>query len=291
MIVLAGGFAVAALVAVLVGLLLERRTPPAAPITNSLQVVVAARNLPTGEVVRDQDLKWQDWPQSSTFAGLITRKEGQRPGDAVNGRLIRPVAAGEPVLESALVKETSNAVADMLGEGMRAVAITVSAQTEAGGFVMPGDHVDVILTYRKTINMDGESDPRVREMVAMNFRSLASETILHNVRILATDQSPEKPVNNKKQGKVSRTVTVEVSERESRILALAPSLGTISLALRKPNDTTPDVPEPNIVTDERIIHITEEMYDEARKIRGSSGGNIVRVYSGFDVQDQTVAHP
>ncbi len=289
LIVLAGGLTIAVLVAVLVQTLLGR-SKPTAPVASATEVIVAAHSLSAGAALQESDLKWQSWPGNSVFPGLVIRKSGQKPLEAISGRLIRPVAEGEPVLESAVVKETSNAVADMLKDGMRAVAITVSAQTEAGGFVLPGDHVDIILTYRNAIHMDDQNDPRVKEMLALNLRNMASETILRNVRILAVDQSPDKPSagGNKPQGRVSRTVTVEAGKRDSEILALAPSLGTISLALRKPGDTTPDEPEPNVVTDERITHVTEELYKQAHKI--SASNNVVRVYNGYEVQDQQTAH-
>lgn len=291
MIVLAGGFVIAVLVATLVELVLGHSKPQVAKAAAAMQVAVAARDLSSGTVLHDGDLRWQDWPAGSVYPGLIVKKADQRVEDAATGRLTRSFASGEPVNEHALVKQSPNIVADMLGDGMRAVALTVSAQTEAGGFVMPGDHVDIILTYRKTIHMDDEDDPRVKEMLALNLHSMASETILRNVRILAVDQSPEKPSANKDQGRVSRTVTVEAGKRDSEILALAPSLGTLTLALRKPGDVTPDEPEPNIVTDERITHVTEEIYSEAHKITGSANGNSVRMYNGFDIQDQQVGRP
>jgi pilus assembly protein CpaB len=291
LIVLAGGFLIAVLVAVMVQFGLKgRATKVVAQNVPAAQIAVAAKDLASGSKITDADVKWQDWPASGIFPGALVKKDGKAPAGLVDGRLRRSVSAGEPIVEGALLKAGyGNIIASTLGEGMRAVAIDVSPARMAGGFIGPGDYVDILLTYRQNVTVPDVKDPRVDEMLKLSLGNLATETILQNVKVMAVDQTPSRD-DTKQEGKVGRTITVEVDAHGAEVLALTPQLGTLSLALRRLGDTAINAPENPVVTDERIIHITRELYDQAHKIAGQNS-NVVRFYNGYTVEDQPTVSP
>ncbi|SRR5690606_34142203 len=187
------------------------------------EVLVANVDIPMGQVITSDALAWRSWPESGTD-GFITKSGQPDALDDVAGAIARqPIASGEPIRAQKIVKaDGSGFMAAILPQGMRAVATEISAETGAGGFILPNDRVDVILTRRDDSGASGEK--------------FSSETILSNVRILAIDQQ----VSEKDGEKVviGRTATLELMPRQAEILALARSLGTISLALRALVDST-----------------------------------------------------
>ena len=291
LIVLGGGILIAVLVAVMVQFSLKSRTAKvAAQNVPTSQIAVAARDLAAGSKIADADVKWQDWPESGMFPGAMVKKDGKAQSGLMDGRLRRSVSAGEPIVESALLKAGyGNIIASTLDEGMRAVAIDVNPVRMAGGFIGPGDYVDILLTYRQNVTVPDVKDPRVDEMLKLSLGNLATETILQNVKVMAVDQSPNRD-DTKQEGKVGRTITVEVNAHDAEVLALAPQLGTLSLSLRRLGDTAINARANPVVTDERIIHITRELYDRAHKIAGQNS-NVVRFYNGYTVADQPTVSP
>lgn len=272
LIVLVGGFVVAILVAVLVQASLGgKKVDDNAPRT---QVLVAAKDLALGKELAENDLKWQTWPGDTAFSGAIIRKDDkQKPSDALKGRLISHVSAGQPVLSSYIFKEgKGNLVAASLGKGMRAIAISVKADTMAGGFVSPGDYVDVILSYK--VNTDARENPAVQSLVSKN----AAETILGNVKVLAVDQEATRGDEDK--AKIARTVTLEVDQDGAQKLALASDMGDMTLALRGIGDTKQS--STNATTD---VQVGKVMRDVARIQGGGDGGGSVRIYNGDQMQD------
>jgi pilus assembly protein CpaB len=143
-----------------------------------------------------------------------------------------PITAGQPLTTGALVSPGDRGfLAAALAPGMRAITITVSAKTGVGGFVFPGDRVDVMLT--QSINGSGQ-------MGAQNFT--ATETVLRNVRVLATDQSTDsEQVNGKTVVRNSQTVTVEVTPKVAEKIEVAQQVGTLSLSLRALADNAADL--------------------------------------------------
>jgi pilus assembly protein CpaB len=137
------------------------------------------------------------------------------------GAIVRiPVAAGEPIRDPAVVFEKgSGFLAAVLRKGMRAVSMEVSAENGAGGFILPDDHVDVILTRR---------DKAAEKLTGVE--KFTSEAILRNVRVLAIDQAVEEKAGQKVV--VGKTATLELNPDQAETLALSRQLGTLSLALR-----------------------------------------------------------
>jgi pilus assembly protein CpaB len=138
-----------------------------------------------------------------------------------------PLTAGEPVTQGSLVAPGDRGfLAAALGPGMRAVTISVSAGTSVAGFVFPGDRVDLVLTQE----VDCECDEQPLR---------ASETILRNVRVLATDQSTETTTTPEGQTQVQAfsMVTLEVTPIIAEKIAVAQTIGTLSLSLRSIADS------------------------------------------------------
>ena len=209
--------------------------PPPAPVTQleTTDVLIANSDIGLGSTVSAQDLRWQTWPAAAAGSSFI--RKSNRP-DAINqlvGSIARvPVSAGEPIRESKLIKATgSGYMAAILPSGMRAISVEISPETGAGGFILPNDHVDVILSRRD----------RAQEKVT-GVEAHTSEIILSNVRVLAIDQAVEE--KNGQRVVVGKTATLELSPRQAETLALSRQLGTLSLALRSLVDfNSKDQPE------------------------------------------------
>jgi pilus assembly protein CpaB len=186
----------------------------------TVEVLVAKNEISLGQSVKPDDLQWQTWPAASASGSFIKRAERPDANTQIAGMIARaPFIAGEPIREPKLVKaDGSGFMAAILPSGMRAISTEISAETGAGGFILPNDRVDVILTRR---DKGGEkSGPDI----------IHSEIILPNVRVLAIDQAPKE-----KEGQnalVGRTVTLELKPEQAETLARARQTGTLSLALR-----------------------------------------------------------
>jgi pilus assembly protein CpaB len=187
-----------------------------------VQTVVAAADIRRGDVIESHMLMTQSWPAEAvppgTFVDMSALLPAQPGGEP--RRAMRPIGRGELIM-AGKVSEFGQKVTivDTLAPGTRAVAIRVDAVTSVGGFVTPGDFVDVLLTRG-----DGNS--------------LITDTILRKIRVVAVDQSADELQDGPA---LAATVTVEATAEESQILALAQKAGTLSLALRDPDapDTEP----------------------------------------------------
>ena len=177
-------------------------------------VVVAKRTLDTGSIIQPDSLALQPWPNDLMKDAYFVQEPG-KPIDlaAMAGRVVRhPIAAGEPVTQGSLVAPGDRGfLAAALGPGMRAVTIPVTRPTGVGGFVFPGDRVDLILTQ----NVEGVEGPALK----------ASETILKNLRVLAINQStePTKDENGKTIATDIAMVTMEATPRIAEKITVAQS--------------------------------------------------------------------
>lgn len=184
------------------------------------KVLVAQRALPVGTIVTQDAVAFQAWPKDMVDDAYFV--QGQSDINTMLGTVVRhPITAGEPVTKGALVAPGDRGfLAAALGPGMRAVTVPVSAKTGVGGFVFPGDHVDLMLTQ----SVHADKGPPLK----------VTETILRNVRVLATDQSTESSHTPEGKTKVRafRTVTLEVTPKIAEKVAVAQTIGTLSLSLR-----------------------------------------------------------
>jgi pilus assembly protein CpaB len=206
-----------------------------------VDVLIAKRDIGMGIGVSAEDLQWQAWPAATTRGSYITKKDKPNAIEELVGAITRaPFTTGEPIREAKLIRADGAAgfMAAILPSGMRAVSTEISPETGAGGFILPNDRVDVILS-RKPKDSDGKNS------------APTSETILVNVRVLAIDQTVEE-----KDGQrvvVGKTATVELSPAQAETLAKSRQMGTLSLALRSLLDASQpvhadDVPDRNINT-------------------------------------------
>jgi len=238
------------LAVVIRNMLVSNRQPVAvaqakAPETPMTRVLVAKRDLPVGTRLQPDDLGWQSWPVSAANSTFIT--DGSAPTaaptttaekaadsanqavkaltgsaalDNITGAVVRePILAGEPVQERKLVRGGEGGyLAVILQPGMRAVGVPVTVESGAGGFILPGDRVDVIQTH--------DSDAQG----AAGQRAKVTETVVVNVRVLAIDQktTPDKD----SQAIVGAVATLEVAPDAADALVEAMARGDFQLALR-----------------------------------------------------------
>jgi pilus assembly protein CpaB len=192
----------------------EAKTAPAIAMS---EVLVASTNLTPGQAVTVDQVRWEKWPTTSVDASFITHGAVGSVEEAIKGTVVRsPVLTGQPIVATALVRaDASGFMAAMLTAGMRAVSITVSAESGAGGFILPNDRIDVI--QARKIN-----------------ESVISRTILANVRVLAVDQT----FHQEKDAKtvIGKTATLEVTPEQAELLYSAQTGGTLSLSLRPLGD-------------------------------------------------------
>ena len=191
----------------------------------TVEVLVAGRNIRLGDSVRSGDLKWQAWPRQAAVSGYIIKQRQPKAVSKYSGAIARaPFLEGEPIKAQKLIKASEGGVmAAILPSGMRAISTPIREETSAGGFILPNDRVDVIVSRRVRV-------ARKEEHV--------SETVLRNVRVLAIGQNIE--MNDGKKVAKGKTATLELSPGQAETLALAQSAGDISLALRSLADAAPD---------------------------------------------------
>ena len=210
--------------------------PPAAQIETA-EVLVAKSDISPGTPVRADNLQWQTFTASAASSVFIRKSARPDAIEQLSGAIARAsFTAGEPIQEARLIKtNAAGYLAAILPSGMRAVSTDISAETGAGGFVVPGDHVDVILTHRDKEN----------EKAGGGQETYASETILRNVRVLAIDQTAFDQNGGQKPA-IGKTATLELTERQAETLALGRQMGSLSFALRSVLDANKDgLPDDN----------------------------------------------
>jgi pilus assembly protein CpaB len=188
-----------------------------APQIETADVLVAKADIPLGQTIKPDDLQWQTWPAATVSPSFIRRNERGNAISDLTGSIARsPFFAGEPVRDAKLVKGNgSGFMAAILPSGMRAISTEISPETGAGGFILPNDRVDVILSRRER---------------STGTETINSEIILNNIRVLAIDQTVEEKGGQKVV--VGKTATLELKPEQAETLARSRQSGTLSLALR-----------------------------------------------------------
>lgn len=223
LVVLGVALAAGGLAALLAGRSGEKPAPAPEPVATleTVDVLVANQDLSAGTILRPEDMRWQMWPAASAGPNTIRKSDRPEAAQQLTGYVVRSsFTGGEPLQEARLVKANAPGyLAAILPSGMRAVATEINAETSAGGFIVPGDHVDVILSRR-----DREAEKR------LGIEVFNSETILNNIRVLAIDQTVED--KNGQKVVMGKTATLELSPSQAETLTLGKQLGTLSLSLR-----------------------------------------------------------
>jgi len=227
----------------------DSKPAPAIPVAQlqTVDVLVAKSDIGLGQSVKPEDLQWQTWPVATASSTLIRRSDRPNATTEIVGQIARaPFIAGEPIREQKLVKaDGSGFMAAILPTGMRAVSTEITPETGAGGFILPNDRIDVILS-RHEKNPDRQGTETVQ-----------SETVLTNIRVLAIDQAPKE--KDGQNSVVGRTVTLELKPEQAETLARVRQSGTLSLALRSIAD----------------VNLVENKTD-AQSSRRSDSVNVVR---------------
>jgi pilus assembly protein CpaB len=233
---LIGALVVAAVTAVMAKNMFSGASAPAAQATPMVQqatgpeVLVAVRPLPVGTIIDAEALRYQRWPESLTQpAYFIKGQNPVSPQDLIGTVVRNEIAAGQPITQGSLIKPGERGfLAAALGPGMRAITVPVSVTSGVAGFIFPGDRVDIVLTQE----VGGGEGPPLK----------ASETVFRNVRVLATDQRMSaQGVDGKPEVRSFSTVTLEATPKMAEKIAVAQTIGQMSLALRSIADNNVDL--------------------------------------------------
>src|SRR4051794_29932792 len=195
------------------------------------KVLVAKKAMSVGTIVDPESLGWQPWPKELMQSAYYSEGQPDSDPQKLLGTVVRyQVTAGQPLTRGALVGPKDRGfLAAALGAGMRAITVPVNASTGVAGFVFPGDHVDLVLTQAVQGGGDG---PALK----------VSETIVRNIRVLATDQRfTDKNEDGKTEIKTFSNVTLEVTPRIAEKVAVAQSMGMLSLSLRSIADNNAEL--------------------------------------------------
>lgn len=248
-----------------------------APVPAGPKVLVATKALPVGTIITADSVRYQPWPKELIEAAYFQEGDGGASIDSLVGTVVRnAVTAGQPLTQGSLVKPGDRGfLAAALGPGMRAVTVPVSALTGVAGFVFPGDRVDLVLTQ----NVEASAGPPLK----------VSETIVRNLRVLATDQRSSPSIDDKGNTVVSeyKLVTIEATPRIAEKITVAQSIGTISLSLRSLADNAAEleqalasgdinIPEGATVDQERAIMRQLAQRPSATKGSYATGGDVSR---------------
>jgi pilus assembly protein CpaB len=202
---------------------------PAVPV--GPKILVARKALQAGTIIDAESFTYQPWPKELMQSAYYL--EGAADGDPKKllGQVVRyPITAGQPVTRGSIVgPQDRGFLAAALGPGMRAITVPVNASAGVAGFVFPGDHVDLVLT--QSVSGGGDGSPLK-----------VSETIVRNIRVLATDQRvTDKNDDGKIEVKTFANVTLEVTPRIAEKVAVAQSIGTLTLSLRSIADNSAEL--------------------------------------------------
>lgn len=189
---------------------------------SEVDVLTVTRDYAVGETLKAEDLAWSPWPKSNVVDGFYVETTVPASIETLTGAVVKTALyKGEPLLpQKVVMKGEQGLLSAMMDPEMRAVSVEISAESASGGFVLPNDRVDLILTYEQKAQPERGI-----------FERTMATTIIKNVRVLAIDQN----FAETEEGEVARlgsTATLEVSPSEAELLAMAQRLGEVSLSLR-----------------------------------------------------------
>ncbi|TCQ71855.1 pilus assembly protein CpaB [Ochrobactrum sp. BH3] len=234
------------------------------------EVLTAARDVAAGESLRGAVI-WTAWPASLVTSSVITRRSQPDALSEYEHRTVQNrLFAGDPIRIQHFNKPLVNAMSASLPAGMRAVAIKVSSETTAGGFILPGDFVDVIMSRKRNDSNKGSE----RDAAVFGEQpSYVTETILANVRVLAIDQDISDETASKTT-LLGQTATLELTQRQAEIVTVAQQLSDrLTLTLRS--------------SAEKDVQV---MRDADHLILSPDAGEGIRVISGGSVHEFGVIH-
>lgn len=213
-------------------------------------VLVARTDIKRGQILRPDEMVWQAWPEGGLDKNYVVM--GTKTPESYAGWVARnPLAGGEPITESKIIAPGNRGfLAAVLQPGTRAISVPVTVTSGISGFIFPGDQVDLLITHPIPV-MTSASDQNKQQ----SYEHKVAETVLRNIRVIAIDQRLESKAG---EAVVAHTATLEVTPKQSEVIALATEIGKLSLSLRslvpgasdqpdeivaeKGNKATPDSP-------------------------------------------------
>ena len=221
-----------------------------------VSVIVAGKDIPFGKEIEAHMLTTISWPRSAVPSGVFTDYSRLIPQDGQEARRAkRALSQGELLLMSKVSKFGEKVtIVQTLGVNTRAMAIKVDATTAVGGFVTPGDRVDIVMTQGKSTNM-------------------RAVTIMQNIRIIGVDQISDEQSNTPE---VARTITVEITPAQGQKLALAQKAGSLSLSLRT-LDAAIDEPLDS-------VRLSDLMREKSPVVEDKTTSTRIKVRRGTDIK-------
>jgi pilus assembly protein CpaB len=198
----------------------------APPAIETSDVLVASAALQPGQALNPTVVHWQKWPTSSVDSSFITQAQTPNLQTALTGTVVRaPIVEGEPITDAKFVHgDAAGFMAATLSPGMRAVSIPITTESGAGGFILPNDRVDVMMT----------------DLVSDSPRRFRARVVLTNIRVLAMDQTYKQDKDQKVV--LAKTATLELTPDQARAVVKAQAGGPLSLALRALGDNSNTAP-------------------------------------------------
>ncbi|NQW02351.1 MAG: Flp pilus assembly protein CpaB [Rhodospirillales bacterium] len=200
------------------------------------QILIATRAFNPGEKIVPDMISWLPWPDESMSEHFISVDEEDLKNDRtqkVIGSYVRhPVQAGEPILTSKLFKDdAAGFLPGLLDKGMRAISIPVTEQTGVAGFILPGNHVDLILVHNKGSEALKKKTIKTEDDLTQPIQVLntTTETILSNIKVIAVNQVVGKIEG---QSLIGKTLTLELTAKQVEIVMTARSMGQLTVSLR-----------------------------------------------------------
>lgn len=181
-------------------------------------IVVAVAEVPRGETITAESVVARKYPRDLVPAGVISKVE-----DAVGRAALLPIVKDEPLLDAKLApKGAGRGLASLIKKGMRAITVqTPNVATGVAGFIVPGNRVDVLMTFNE---------------MGLGATGSGAITLLEDVEILAVDQQVDAPAENRVDAAQMRSVTLSVTPEQATKLTLGQNRGTIHLSLRNSTD-------------------------------------------------------
>ncbi|MGH1421368.1 MAG: Flp pilus assembly protein CpaB [Hyphomonas sp.] len=199
---------------------------------SEVQVLVSRRDMKPGDLIREEDLEWAPWPEESLVEGFVTEELTPDAIEVTAGGIARtPIYIREPINTRKIVsKGEQGLMAALITQGMRAISVEISTESASGGFILPNDRVDLILTHDVEVTSEGKTTERP-----------VSVSILTNARVLAIDQV-YRTGEDGGASYVGNVATLEVTPKEAEMISLSQSLGSLSLSLRPYSESLDTLP-------------------------------------------------
>lgn len=241
--------------------------------TESVNVLVAKADLPAGLILKRDHFEWKPWPEKGVGKNFLV--EGRDKMEDVVDAVVRGgIITGEPIVKGRVLKPGDRGfMAAVLKPDMRAISVKVKVDSSVSGFIKPGDHIDLLLSHQVT---PANTEPPRQHDIA--------ETILSDLRVIAVDQVSD---DQNGQASVSKTITLEVTQKQAEIITVSKRIGTLSFVLRS-------LPRPDAKANQvakRVNRRSRTWDSEASRVLPSVGGrrNQIEVIRGN--QQQSVSIP